>query len=130
MVLEQLRAPTSFRWSRRSASASTTSYLQYQCRHLGRRHRRRARAKRLLFLTDVPGVLDKDGQLIGDMTVEQARALIADGTISGGMIPKVENLHRCGEHGRRGRRHHGRPQPHALLLEIFTDPGMGTLMHR
>ena len=49
------------------------------------------KAKRLLFLTDVPGVLDKDGKLIQDMTVEQARALIADGTISGGMIPKVEN---------------------------------------
>src|ERR1043165_5970003 len=49
------------------------------------------KAKRLLFLTDVPGVLDKNGNMIQDITVEQARALIADGTISGGMTPKVEN---------------------------------------
>src|SRR5260370_771572 len=48
------------------------------------------RAKRLLFLTDVPGVLDKNGQLIGDMTVEQARGLVADGTISGGMMQRME----------------------------------------
>ena len=68
------------------------------------------RAKRLLFLTDVPGVLDKNGQLIQDMTVEQARALIADGTISGGMIPKVENCIDAVNSRRRGRRHHGRPR--------------------
>ena len=66
------------------------------------------RAKRLLFLTDVPGVLDKDGQLIGEMTVEQARALIADGTISGGMIPKVENCIDAVNSRRRGRHHPGR----------------------
>lgn len=47
-------------------------------------------AKRLLFLTDVPGVLDKDGKLIKELTIKEAHALIADGTISGGMIPKVE----------------------------------------
>nr|MEC9418360.1 acetylglutamate kinase [Pseudomonadota bacterium] len=47
-------------------------------------------AKRLLFLTDVPGVLDKDGNLIKQLTVAKAHELIADGTISGGMIPKVE----------------------------------------
>ncbi len=47
-------------------------------------------AVRLLFLTDVPGVLDAKGQLIKELSVGQARALIADGTISGGMIPKVE----------------------------------------
>ncbi len=46
------------------------------------------KAKRLLFLTDVPGVLGKDGKVIPEMTIEQARALIADGTISGGMIPR------------------------------------------
>src|SRR5438128_7233187 len=47
-------------------------------------------AKRLLLLTDVPGVLDKNGKLIDQMTVDDVRRLIADGTISGGMIPKVE----------------------------------------
>src|SRR5262249_25187349 len=48
------------------------------------------KAKQLIFLTDVPGVLDKSKQLIADISVDEARRLIADGTISGGMIPKVE----------------------------------------
>ena len=77
------------------------------------------RAKRLLFLTDVPGVLDKNGQLIQEMSIEKARALIADGTISGGMIPKVENCIDAVNSRRRGRRHHGRtgaPRPAARGL--------------
>ncbi|WP_438800791.1 amino acid kinase family protein, partial [Acinetobacter baumannii] len=48
------------------------------------------RAKRLLLLTDVPGVLDKDKKLIPELSVEDCRRLIADGTITGGMIPKIE----------------------------------------
>ena len=47
-------------------------------------------AKRLLLLTDVEGVLDKQGKLIEELTVEEARELIRNGTISGGMIPKIE----------------------------------------
>ena len=62
-------------------------------------------ATRLLFLTDVPGVLDKSGKLIEELTVAQARALIADGTISGGMIPKVETCIEAMERGVAGRRH-------------------------
>ena len=63
-------------------------------------------AARLLFLTDVPGVLDKHGKLIKELTRRaRPRALIADGTISGGMIPKVETCIEALERGRRGRRH-------------------------
>ncbi len=57
------------------------------------------KASRLLFLTDVAGVLDKQGNLIPDMTETQARQLIADGTISGGMIPKVETCLEAVERG-------------------------------
>jgi acetylglutamate kinase len=88
------------------------------------------RAKRLLFLTDVPGVLDKDGQLISEMTVEKARALIADGTISGGMIPKVETCIYALEAGVEGVVILDGKVPHAVLLELLTDHGAGTLMTR
>jgi acetylglutamate kinase len=85
-------------------------------------------AERLLFLTDVPGVLDKDKNLISELTVAQARALIADGTISGGMIPKVET---CIEALGRGVKAvvivNGKVR-HAVLLELMTNHGAGTLI--
>jgi acetylglutamate kinase len=85
-------------------------------------------AERLLFLTDVPGVLDKNKELIPELTVAQARALIADGTISGGMIPKVET---CIEALDRGVKAvvivNGRVR-HAVLLELMTNHGAGTLI--
>jgi acetylglutamate kinase len=77
----------------------------------------------------VPGVLDKNGQLISEMTVEQARALIADGTISGGMIPKVETCLYALEAGVEGVVILDGKVPHAVLLELFTDHGAGTLIH-
>ena len=86
------------------------------------------RAKRLYFLTDVPGVLDKQGKLIEDMTVEQARALIADGTISGGMIPKVENCIDAVNSGVEAATILDGRVPHALLLECFTREGVGTMV--
>ena len=67
------------------------------------------KAKRLLLLTDVPGVLDKSKKLIKELTADDARRLIADGTISGGMIPKVETCIDALEAGRRRRRHPRRP---------------------
>ena len=88
------------------------------------------KAKRFLLLTDVPGVLDKNGQLIPEMTVDQARALIADGTISGGMIPKVETCLYALEQGVEGVAILDGKVPHAVLLELFTDHGAGTLIHR
>jgi acetylglutamate kinase len=85
-------------------------------------------AARLLFLTDVPGVLDRKGTLIKELTVKKARALIADGTISGGMIPKVETCIDAIKQGVEGVVILNGKVPHAVLLELFTDHGAGTLI--
>jgi acetylglutamate kinase len=85
-------------------------------------------ATRLLFLTDVPGVLDKDKNLIDELTVAEAKALIADGTISGGMIPKVETCIDAIERGVQGVVILNGKTPHSVLLEIFTEHGAGTLI--
>jgi acetylglutamate kinase len=85
-------------------------------------------AARLLFLTDVPGVLDKKGQLIKEMRVREARSLIADGTITGGMIPKVETCIAAIDQGVEGVVIVNGRTPHAVLLELFTDLGAGTLL--
>jgi len=87
-------------------------------------------AEKLMFLTDVSGVQDKDGNVIYEMTAAQASKMIEDGTISGGMIPKVRG---CVEATMQGvNRVHiidGRIL-HAILLEIFTDAGIGTMFTR
>jgi len=88
------------------------------------------RAKRLLLLTDVEGVLDKSKSLIRELSANDARRLIADGTISGGMIPKVETCLYALDAGVEGVVIlDGRVQ-HAVLLELLTDHGAGTLMMR
>ena len=88
------------------------------------------KAKRLLLLTDVPGVLDKSKSLIKELSVDDARRLIADGTISGGMIPKVETCIYALEAGVEGVVILDGKVEHAVLLELLTDLGAGTLMHR
>jgi acetylglutamate kinase len=85
-------------------------------------------ATRLLFLTDVPGVLDKNGQLIKELSVAEARALIKDGTISGGMIPKVETCIDAIKAGVQGVVILNGKTAHSVLLEIFTEHGAGTLI--
>jgi acetylglutamate kinase len=85
-------------------------------------------ATRLLFLTDVPGVLGRDGKLIKQLTVAEARALIQSGVISGGMIPKVETCIEALEHGVEGVVILNGATPHAVLLELFTEAGAGTLI--
>ena len=85
-------------------------------------------ATRLLMLTDVPGVLDGNKTLIPEMTVAQARHAIASGTITGGMIPKVENCIDAVTAGVKGAVILDGRQPHACLLEIFTEGGIGTLI--
>jgi acetylglutamate kinase len=85
-------------------------------------------AARLLFLTDVPGVLDRERRLVRELTVRQAKALIADGTISGGMIPKVETCIEALDRGVEGVVILNGKTPHAVLLELFTDHGAGTLI--
>jgi acetylglutamate kinase len=88
------------------------------------------KAKRLLLLTDVPGVLDKSKKLIPELSIADARRLIADGTISGGMIPKVETCIYALDQGVEGVVIMDGKVPHAVLLELLTDHGVGTLVHR
>ncbi len=88
------------------------------------------KAKRLLLLTDVPGVLDKSNKLIKQLTLADARRLVADGTISGGMIPKVETCIDALDQGVEGVVILDGKVPHAVLLELLTDHGAGTLIQR
>lgn len=88
------------------------------------------KAKRMLMLTDIAGVLDGEGNLIRQMTIEEARGLIESGVASGGMIPKLENAIHAVEQGVEavvildGRR------PHAMLVELFSEHGAGTLISK
>ncbi|MCW8307661.1 acetylglutamate kinase [Acidiphilium sp. PA] len=86
-------------------------------------------ANRLLMLTDVPGVLDHEGQLMAELTVDQIDAMRADGTISGGMIPKVETCIAAVRQGVKGATILDGRVHHACLLELFTEGGIGTLIH-
>jgi acetylglutamate kinase len=85
-------------------------------------------ASRLFLLTDVAGVLDQSRRLIAHLTLEEARRLMGDGTISGGMIPKLETCIAAVEQGVEGAVILDGRIAHALLLEIFTDRGAGTLI--
>jgi acetylglutamate kinase len=87
-------------------------------------------AARLFLLTDVPGVLNKAGDLLADLDPAQIAALRADGTISGGMIPKLETCVSAVESGVDAAVILDGRIPHALLVEIFTREGAGTLVHR
>jgi len=86
------------------------------------------KAKRLLFLTDVVGVLDKEKNLIPKLSINEAKALIKDGTINGGMIPKVETCFEALENGVEGVVILNGKTPHAVLIELFTEYGAGTLI--
>lgn len=85
-------------------------------------------AARLLMLTDVPGVLSDTKQLMPEITVERAKTLIQTGTISGGMIPKVETCLNAVERGVDAAVILDGRVPHAVLLELFTPHGAGTLI--
>jgi acetylglutamate kinase len=87
-------------------------------------------ATRLLFLTDVPGVLDADRRLIPRLTTTEARRAIEDGIITDGMIPKVENCIDAVRHGVQGAVILDGRVPHACLLELFTEAGPGTIIVR
>jgi acetylglutamate kinase len=88
------------------------------------------KAKRLLLLTDVAGVLDKNKQLIEELTLDGVPKLIADGTITGGMIPKVESCVSVVEGGVEGVVIVDGRVPHCVLLELFTPHGLGTRISR
>ena len=85
-------------------------------------------AKRLLMLTDVAGVMDATKTLIPHLSIEQARTAIDAGVITGGMIPKVENCILAVQHGVKAAVILDGRQPHACLLEMFTQGGIGTMI--
>jgi acetylglutamate kinase len=85
-------------------------------------------AKRLLMLTDVAGVLDGDGKLLEDISADTARRMIREGVIKGGMIPKIETCLDAVEKGVEASVILDGRVPHAILLEIFTERGDGTLI--
>ena len=86
------------------------------------------KAARLLLLTDVEGVLDKNKKLIPELSVDEARALIRDGTITGGMIPKIEGCIEVVEAGVEAVVIINGRVPHCVLLELFTEHGAGTMV--
>jgi acetylglutamate kinase len=90
----------------------------------------RMQAKRLLLLTDVAGVLDNDKKLVPELTIDDARAMIKSGAISGGMIPKIEGCIEVVEAGVEGVVIIDGRVPHCVLLELFTEHGVGTLVRR
>jgi acetylglutamate kinase len=88
------------------------------------------KAERLFLLTDVAGVLDKDGQLLTDLDPAKIARLRADGTVTGGMIPKLETYVTAVEGGAEAAVILDGRVPHAMLVEVFTKSGAGTLVHR
>jgi acetylglutamate kinase len=88
------------------------------------------KAARLFLLTDVAGVLSKDGDLLTDLDPTKIEALKADGTVTGGMIPKLETCVEAVLGGAEAAVILDGRVPHAMLVEIFTDQGAGTLVHK
>jgi acetylglutamate kinase len=86
-------------------------------------------ASKLLYLSDVPGIHDRAGRLLSVLTDAETRALLADGTITGGMIPKAEACLRALETTSRVHIVDGR-ESHVLVRELFTDEGAGTMIER
>ncbi|GIX46631.1 MAG: acetylglutamate kinase [Candidatus Tectimicrobiota bacterium] len=84
------------------------------------------RAEKLLFLTDVPGILDRDGKLLSSLNTAALEALKAEGVLDGGMLPKVEACLHALRHGVAKAHIIDGRVPHAVLLELFTDRGIGT----
>jgi acetylglutamate kinase len=86
------------------------------------------RAEKLVLLTNTPGVLDKDGKLLTGLTPKQIDALFADGTLSGGMLPKISSALDAAKGGVKSVHIIDGRVEHALLLEVLTDEGVGTLI--
>ena len=85
-------------------------------------------AEKLLLLTNTPGVLDKDGRLLTDLTARRIDELFADGTISGGMLPKIAGALDAARSGVNSVHIVDGRVPHAMLLEILTDQAFGTMI--
>lgn len=85
-------------------------------------------AEKLVMLTNTPGVLDKDGQLLRQLSAQTIDELFQDGTISGGMLPKISSALEAARHGVNSVHVIDGRVPHSLLLEILTDQGVGTMI--
>ena len=85
-------------------------------------------AEKLLLLTNTPGVLDKNGELLTNLSAREVDALFADGTISGGMLPKISGALDAAKSGVNSVHVIDGRVPHALLLEILTDQAFGTMI--
>ena len=85
-------------------------------------------AEKLVLLTNTPGVLDKDGNLVTDLTPRDIDDMVADGTLSGGMLPKISSALDAARNGVKGVHIIDGRVPHALLLEILTQHGVGTMI--
>src|SRR6266853_4915103 len=86
------------------------------------------KAEKLVVLTNTPGVLDKNGKLLTGLTPKKIDALVADGTLSGGMLPKISSALDAARNGVKSVHIIDGRVEHALLLEILTDEGVGTLI--
>ena len=86
------------------------------------------RAEKLMLLTNTPGVLDKEGKLLTDLTAQRIEELFADGTISGGMLPKIAGALDAAKAGVNAVHIIDGRVPHAMLLEILTDQAYGTMI--
>ena len=86
------------------------------------------KAEKLVLLTNTPGVLDKDGQLITDVTPKQIDEMLADGTLFGGMLPKISSALDAARNGVKSVHIIDGRVEHALLLEILTKRGVGTMI--
>ena len=86
------------------------------------------KAEKLLMLTNIPGVLDKQGQLLPELTMQRIDELVADGTISGGMLPKIAGALDAAKSGVNAVHIIDGRVPHAMLLEVLTDQAFGTMI--
>jgi acetylglutamate kinase len=86
------------------------------------------KAEKLLLLTNTPGVLDKQGKLLTNLSAKEIDALFADGTISGGMLPKIAGALDAAKSGVNAVHIIDGRVPHAMLLEILTDQAYGTMI--
>ena len=85
-------------------------------------------AEKLVMMTNIAGVMDKNGRLLTNLTPEDIDALVADGTLSGGMLPKISSALEAATHGVKAVHIIDGRIPNVLLLEIFTDSGIGTMI--
>ncbi len=86
------------------------------------------RAEKLILMTNTPGVLDKNGKLLTGLTPREIDALVADGTLSGGKLPKIASALEAAKNGVRSVHIIDGRVEHALLVEILTDHGVGTMI--